>query len=113
MGSDTDKRNAEEPFRNGFGNLQRIKLLPFLFPQNTLHGRSQSSWPVTTQDSDLELAGQVEKVPIRALNSSRQCIAIEVLDDSPTRQESFTLDRQAYRQERALSDEDGSRHFGS
>ena len=93
MGSNTHKRNAQEPFRNNFREFQGIKLLPFLFRQNTLHCPSQGFWPVATQDGSSGLTGQLEKVPVRSLDLLGQRIAIEISNDSPARQEGFTLNR--------------------
>src|SRR5229473_707645 len=83
MGSNPHERNAEEPFRNDFRNLQRVKLLPFLLRQDTLHCPAQGSWPVATQDGGSYFTGQVEKVPIRTADVSRQRRAIKILDVSP------------------------------
>src|SRR5258708_35988652 len=104
MGGHTRKRNAEEPLRNDFRNLQRVKLLPLLLRQDTLHCSAQGSWPIATQDRCSHCTSQVEKVPIRALDVSGQRSAIEILDDSPARQEGFTFDRQVRRQRRVLPD---------
>src|SRR5205807_4764714 len=108
MGGNTHERNAEEPFRNDFRNLQRVKLLPFLLRQNTLHCPAQRSRLVATQDSGSYFTGQVEKIPIHALDVSSQRRAIKTLDDSPPRQEGFTFDRQVRRQTCVFPDQNGS-----
>src|SRR5205823_14317462 len=61
MGGNAHERNAEEPFRNDFRNLQRVKLLPSLLRQNTLHCPAQRSRLVATQDGGSYFTGQVEK----------------------------------------------------
>src|SRR5438128_4578636 len=105
MRGNPHERNAEESFRNDFRNLQRVKLLPFLLRQNTLHCLAQSSRLVATQDSGSHFTGQVEEVPIRTLDVSGQRRAIEILDDSPASQERFTFDRQIRRQRRVFSNQ--------
>src|SRR5438477_530496 len=51
--------------------------------------------------------GQVEKIPIHALDVSSQRRAIKTLDDSPPRQEGFTFDRQVRRQTCVFPDQNG------
>src|ERR1700746_1312699 len=108
MGGNPHERNAEEPFRNGLRNLQRVKPLFLLFGQNTLHSPAQGSSSVAPQHGGSYFTGQVEKVPIHTLDVSGQRRAIRILDDSPPRQENLTLDRQACWQKRVFSDEDSS-----
>src|SRR5467141_1161464 len=107
MGGDTHERDTEETFRNDFRNLQRVKLLPFLLRQNTLHCPAQSSWLVAPQDGGSYFTGQVEKIPFHALDVASQRRAINTLDDSPPRQESFTFDRQVRRQTCVFLDQNG------
>src|SRR5439155_11273562 len=75
--------------------------------QNTLHCLAQSSRLVATQDSGSHFTGQVEKIPIHALDVSSQRRAIKTLDDSPPRQEGFTFDRQVRRQTCIFPDQNG------
>ena len=70
MGGNTHEWNAEEPFRNDFRNLKRVKLLSLLLRQYTLHSPSHGSWPVATHDGGSYFTGHVDKVPIRSLNFS-------------------------------------------
>src|SRR6266852_820374 len=109
MSGNTHKRKAEEPFRNNFRNFHTVKLLAFLFRQNTLDCPAQGSYSLATKSDCPDLTGQVEKVPIRTLNVSGQRRAIKILDDFPARQEGFTFDRQVRRQRRAFLDENGHR----
>src|SRR5438046_5695824 len=107
MRGNPHERNAEESFRNDFRNLQRVKLLPFLLRQNTLRCPAQSSWLVATQDGGSYFTGQIEKIPIHALDVVSQHRAINTLDDSPSRQEGFTFDRQVRRQTCVFLDQNG------
>src|SRR5271169_4232367 len=111
MSRNTYKRNAEKPFRSHFRNLQRVKLLSLPFHQELLDCLPQGSQLLATKGDCSDLANQIEEVPLRFLDFSAKSISIEILDKSPARQESFTLDRQACWQKRVLSDEDGSRYF--
>src|SRR5712692_2193528 len=108
MGGNAHKRDAQEPFRNHSRNLQRVKLLLLLLSQNTLYGPAQGPRPVTTQDGSSGLTRQVEKVPIRALDFSGERVAVEVLSDSPARQERFALDRKRCWQGCVFLDENSS-----
>src|SRR5438552_8294404 len=85
MGGNAHEMNAEEPFRNDFRNLQRVKLLPSLLRQNTLHCPAQRSRLVATQDGGSYFTGQVEKIPIHTLDVSSQRRAIKTLDRKSTR----------------------------
>src|SRR6516164_5746975 len=59
------------------------------------------------QDGGSYFTGQVEKVPIRALDVSGQRRAIRILDDSPARQEGFTFDRQVRGQRCCFPNQNG------
>src|SRR5437764_13756690 len=106
-GWNTHQRNAEEPFPNYVRNLQRVKLLPSLLRQNTLHCPARRARLVATQDGGSYFTGQVEKIPIHTLDVSSQRRAIKTLDDSPPRQEGFTFDRQVRRQTCVFPDQNG------
>src|SRR6266403_977245 len=107
MSGNAHEWNAEETFRNDFRNLQGVKLLSLLLRQNTLHCPAQGSWPVATQHGGSYFTGQVEKVPICAVDVSRHRRAIKILDDSPARQEGFTFDRQVRRQRCVFTNQNG------
>ena len=109
MGCNTHKRNAEEPFRNDFRDFHGVKLLSFPFRQDLVDCPAQGSQLLATKGDCPDLAGQIEEVPLRFLDFLAKSVPIEILYNSPARQENFTLDRQACWQKRVLSDEDGSR----
>lgn len=109
MGRNTHKRNAEEPFRNDFRDFQGVKLLSLPFRQDLLDCPAQGSQLLATEGDRPDLAGQIEEAPLRFFYFLTKSAPIEILNNSPARQENFTLDRQACWQKRVLSDEDGSR----
>src|SRR5260370_7009812 len=90
MSGNTHKRKAEEPFRNNFRNFHTVKLLAFLFRQNTLDCPAQGSYSLATKSDCPDLTGQVEKVPIRTLNVPGHRRAINILTPSPARHNNST-----------------------
>src|SRR5258707_10310499 len=78
VSGNSQKRNAQKPFRSDLCNLQRVerKALPFLLSRNTLYGPPQSSHSLAPQDGGTDFACQIEKVPVRPFDLARQLLAI-------------------------------------
>ena len=91
MGRNTHKRNAEEPFRSHFRNLQGVKLLPLLFRQDLLGCPAQGSQVLATKGDCPELVNQIEEVPLRFLDFLAKSVPIEILDNSPAGQEGLAF----------------------
>jgi hypothetical protein len=107
MGRNARKRNPQEAFRNNFRYLQGVKPLPSWFSKQASDYFAQRSWPFPTKGDCLEIASQIEKVPLRFLDLSAKPVPIEIANHSPARQEKLSFHCQACRQKRVFSDEDG------
>lgn len=83
--------------------------MPLAPSQYALDGPAKSCWPIAADDRCLDGPGKIEEIPARVLNLSGKAPPIEILNDVPPRQETFRLNHQSRRQERALLDEDDSR----
>jgi hypothetical protein len=108
MNGNTREWNAEEPFRDNICNFKRVKFQPVQFRQRAPDGPAHSLWPFVAQDHGPGHTCKIEIVPFRFFHFSSETISIEILDCFPAGQKRFTLDRQARRQKRVVSDENGS-----
>ena len=116
MNGNTRERNAEEPFRDNGCNFKRVKFQPVQSRKRARTALRMVSGPSRPNDHGPGHARKIEIVPLRFLDFSSEPISVEIPGHSPAGQERFTLDRQACRQKRVVSDENGSvrgvgRHF--
>jgi len=108
MNGNPGERNAEEPFRDNICNFKRVKFQPGQSRKRAPDGPAHGVWPLATQDDGPGHTREIEIVPFRFLDFSSESISIEIPGNSPPGQKRFTLDRQAWGQERVVSDENGS-----
>jgi hypothetical protein len=109
MGGHSQNWNAEKALRNDFRDFQAVEPLALQFPEDLPHCPAFRFISLTAKDNRADLTGYIKEVPFRLREFAAEFVPIEISDSSPTGQERFTLYRQACRQKRLFSDENGSR----
>jgi len=108
MNGNPGERNAEEPFRDNICNFKELNFSRASLGSARRTALRMVSGPSRPKTMVLVHTREIEIVPFRFLDFSSESISIEIPGNSPPGQKRFTLDRQAWGQERVVSDENGS-----